>query len=101
MTIIFGLLGLVGLSFGLFCAFRLYRWERLLRRSRIAVAYKGKVKMNKPLIEWLRWCQAVDSDPDKKSNGQTVFIAGAVRIAVLRPIHRSHGKTVTKEVKSS
>jgi hypothetical protein len=96
LTVTLAILAAGGVSFGLVCGLWLWRWEKLLRRSRITVAYKNKVKMNRPLIDWLTWCQRVDKD--KHATGQVVFMAGGVRIAVLQPIARNHGKTVTKQV---
>lgn len=93
-----GVIGLIGFGFGCEFARRLYRWEKLLRRSRIVVTSKGKVKMNRAMIDWMMWAQSIDRD--KHANGQVVYVDRGVSIAVLRPVHRSHGKAKTRVVKT-
>lgn len=91
--------GMVSLALALYCVIRLYRWERMLRRARIVIFFKGKSKINRPLIDWLRWCQSADKD--KEQRGQAVYKMGGTTVAVLQPVSASHGKTVTKPVKKA
>ena len=98
LTLIFSAITIVSLLIGSACTYRLYKWERLLRRARIAVAFKGKTKINRPLLDWMTWCRSADKD--KHATGQVIYKLGGTTIAVLEPIARSHGKTVTKPVKA-
>ena len=60
----------------------LWKWAKQCQNARIAVAYKNKVKLDAPLIEWLRWCNQLDKDKD--ANGRTIYALGSTRIAVIR-----------------
>lgn len=89
-------LGLIGLSFGLLCALRLYRWERQLRGGRIAIAYKGKVKLNAPLIDWFNWINSLDRD--RNATGHTIYKLGSTTVAILKRLPPPKAKsTVRKE----
>lgn len=96
MEIVAFLVGIIGLSFGLFCGARLRRWERQLAGARIAVAYKTRVKLEAPLVEWLTWANMLDKD--QQSRGRVVYRMGGTSVAILKP-RRGHGKTQTKTVK--
>lgn len=87
--------GMVGCTFGLFCALRLYQWERQLRGARIAIAYKGKVKLNAPLIEWIGWINALDKD--EKSTGRAIYKANATTVAILKRLPPVKAKSVTRK----
>ena len=88
-------IGAFGIAIGAASAYRLSRWERLLRRSRIVVAYKGRVKMNRPLLDWLVWARSADKD--KQTTGHAIYKMGGTTIAVLEPVAKDHGKAVTKD----
>jgi hypothetical protein len=93
------IVGIIGVAFGLYCGWKLRQWEHHLARSRIAIAYKGKVKMNTPLYEWLLWANRLDKD--QQSRGRAVYKMGSTTVAILKPQPRTHGKTKTKTVKEA
>lgn len=76
---------------------KLYRWERLLQLSRVAVSFKGKRAMTPRLIDWLVWAQRLQSD--KKVNGQVIYKQGGTTIALMQPPPKEHGKTETTTIK--
>lgn len=96
---ILDILGLVGIGIGYLCLRRHRKWERQLRGARIAVAYKGKVKINAPLSDWLLWAQSLDAD--KTVTGRTVYKLGMTTVAILKPRSPEHGKATTKTVKEA
>ena len=59
----------------------LWRWARMCQSAQIAVAYKRKVKLSAPLVEWLLWCNQVD---EGKGNGRVVYNIGGTSVAILR-----------------
>lgn len=94
MIILAGVITLLSLVLAGSCVWRLYRLESLLRRARIAVSYKGRTKINRPIYDWLSWCARIDKD--KQSTGQFIYIQGGTKIAVLERVNKSHGKTTVK-----
>lgn len=82
------------LAFSSVVLLRLYRFEQLLKRARIVIAYKGKVKVNRPLDDWLRWC--FQADKDRGANGQVMYQLGGTSIAVMEKTAKDHGKITTK-----
>lgn len=92
-------IGLLGLAFGLLCALRLYHWERIFRRCRIVIAYKGKATINRPLADWAQWARSVDKD--KHANGQVIYRGGHVSVAVLEPRQPTKAKTIVHKSRNS
>lgn len=97
ISIFIGVLGLIGLLFGCFCAHKLYQWERFLKGARLAIAYKGKTKMQPTLLELMRWAITVSKDPN--ATGRAFYKMSSTTVAILQPRPKSHGATVTTQVK--
>lgn len=76
--VIFGVLG--WLAAGWFYL-HLWRWARQCQHARIAIAYKQKVKLEAPLVEWLAWVKMVDKD--KQSHGRVVYRLGGTSVAIV------------------
>lgn len=90
---VFGVLGLAcGVVFGL----RLRAWERQLAGARIAVAYKQKVRLQAPLVEWLTWANMLAKD--EQSTGRVVYRQASTTVAILKPRPR-HGRSKSRTVK--
>lgn len=81
--------GILGLAFAVTFYLHLRRWGRLMNYGRIAVAYKGKVKLQAPLREWALWCRMLDADKD--SSGRTIYKLGATSIAITKAV-MPHGR---------
>lgn len=99
MVIISMIIGVVGVSFGLACGYRLFQWERQLRGARIAIAYKGRVKMDAPLIDWFKWCNSLDRD--KRTSGHTIYKMNATTVAILKRRPPVKAKTITRKGESN
>jgi hypothetical protein len=97
VDIISCIIGFLGLAVACFFGWKLRQWEYLLT-SRIAIAYKGKIKMSPQLIEWLQWSAAMTKDG--KENARVVYKLGSTTVAIVVPRGKDHGKTVTKVVKT-
>jgi hypothetical protein len=70
-----------------------------MQHARIAIAYKGKVKSDAPLVEWLLWANMIDRD--KESNGRVIFQANNVRVALLKRQGAVFGyKQMARELRS-
>lgn len=79
--------GVVAIAFGISCYVQLYKWARECQGARIAIAYKGKVQMNAPLVEWMLWTRMLKG---KEENGRVVYRNGQVTVAILkRPPRRT------------
>jgi hypothetical protein len=98
MEIVSFIFGALGILFGAFFALRLYRWEQQLAGARIAVAYKQKVRLQAPLIEWLGWANMLAKD--EQSSGRVVYRQASTTVAIIKP-NRQHGKTKTQVVKTA
>lgn len=100
ITVVIGVtlsvVGVFGLSFGIFCGRRLAHWEKQLRGARIGIAYKGRVKMDPTLYEVLQWALAVERDETR--TGKMFYSADKVSVSVLEPRHKSHGQAKTHTV---
>lgn len=96
MALIGWIIGAFSWAIAVICILRLRQWDRHLRRARIAIAYKGKVKMSPPLIDWFHWSLAVEKD--KQVKGRSVYKMGGTTVAILKPLPKEHGKTETKTV---
>lgn len=73
---------LVALAFAGKCYRELYKWARQCQNARIAIAFKRKVQLQAPLVEWLLWCNQLDKDKD--SHGRVVYRAGGVSVAITK-----------------
>lgn len=97
VSLLFDILFCIGwIGFMLF-ARQLYRWERQLKRARVAVSFKGKRQMTPRLIDLLVWATRLEGD--KKVNGQVIYKQGGTTIALLKPLPKEHGKTTTKTIR--
>lgn len=61
----------------------LRRWAERYKGARIAISYKRKVKLDRPLSEWYAWCRMLDED--KLTNGRVVYSMGGTSVAVIKP----------------
>lgn len=77
-----GVLGLVGVYFGVASYWHLRRWARQMQGARIAISYKRKVKLQAPLQEWMLWCNQLDKD--KQSGGRVVYTLGGTSVAIIK-----------------
>lgn len=83
LEIISLIVGVLGILFGLRCYYELWKWARQCQHARIAVEFKRKVKLDRPLVEWLSWANQLEND--KAANGHVVYMMGGTRIAVMKP----------------
>ncbi len=74
--------GLAGILFGCKCYHELWKWARYCQGTRIAIAYKTKVKMQPTLTEVISWANALDKDRD--SNGRVIFRMGHASVAIMK-----------------
>jgi hypothetical protein len=97
VTLILDILGGIGLVAGIVFGVQLWRWERLLKGTRVAVSFKGKRQMTPRLIDWLVWAQRLEGD--KQVNGQVIYSKGGTTLALLKLLPKDHGKTTTRTIK--
>jgi len=83
------IVGVIGIGAAIWFYYHLWRWAREMQHARIAIAYKGKVKVDATLTEWLLWTR--QADKDKYSNGRVVFQVQGVRVAILKMAHQKFG----------
>lgn len=76
------IIGMTGFAFGIRCYIELWRWARQCQHARIAIAFKRKVQLQAPLVEWLAWCNQLDADKD--SSGRPVYRNGGVTVAIVK-----------------
>lgn len=62
--------------------YELWKWARICQRSRIAIAFKRKVKLQAPLTEYIEWIKMLDQDKD--SGGRTIYSAGGTTVIITR-----------------
>jgi hypothetical protein len=60
----------------------LWKWARQCQHARIVVAYKNRVRLNAPLVEWLLWCNQLDEDKD--ANGRVIYAIGGSSVAIVK-----------------
>ena len=77
--------GLFGICFGLRCYRELYKWARQCQHARIAIAYKRRVQLQAPLVEWVKWCNQLDKDKD--SHGRVVWRQGYASVAITKAVY--------------
>lgn len=80
LTIVSLVLGVVGVVFGLNAYYHLWRWARQCQHARIAIAFKRKVQLQAPLVEWLLWSRQLKA----KENGRVVYRNGGVTVAIVK-----------------
>ena len=73
---------LLSFMYAVRCYYELWKWARQCQNVRIAVEYKGRVKTQQPVIEWLLWANQLDKDKD--SRGRVIYHLGGTRIAILK-----------------
>lgn len=74
--------GVLGVAYGLVCYWKLWQWARQCQGARIVVAYKNKVKLNAPMVEWLVWANMLDKDKDH--NGRNIYRMGGTDVAIVK-----------------
>lgn len=74
--------GILGVAFGLKCYSELRKWARQCQYARIAISYKGKVKLHAPLTEWIAWVNMLDKDKD--SHGRVVYRMNGTAVAITK-----------------
>lgn len=89
LSVIGYIVGVVGLictavsaAFALSCYRHLRQWALECKSVRVAIAYKGKVKLEPTLEELMLWARKVPKD----RTGQPFFGMGGVRIAIIRRV---------------
>lgn len=75
-------IGVLGVAFGVRQHFELWKWARQCQHLRVAIAYKGRVKAQYTLLEWVLWGNLMDKDKD--TNGRVIYTAQSTRIALLK-----------------
>lgn len=80
------LLGLAVTGFALAGWFywHLYRWAKECQGARITIAYKRKVKIDAPLVEWMLWIR--QANKDKSTGGRIVYSVGGTQVAILKRV---------------
>lgn len=86
----------IAVTLAAICILRVYSWGQYLKRTRIVIFYKGKSKINVPMIEWLKWAQTLQRD--KAAKGHTVYKMGGTDVGILKKLPRDQGKTKSKKV---
>ena len=84
VEIICGCLATVSIIFAARCYWELRKWARQCQGARIAIAYKRKVQLQAPLVEWLMWCNQLDKDKD--SHGRVVWRQGYASVAITKAV---------------
>lgn len=74
--------GVLGVAYAVTLYYELWKWARECQHSRILLTYKGKVKLNAPLVEWLLWIRQLDKDKD--NNGRVVYTYGGTAVAIVK-----------------
>lgn len=72
----------LSLAFAARCYFELWKWARQCQYARIVIAYKRKVKLQAPLVEWLLWVNQLSKDKD--SQGRVVYSMGSTSVAITK-----------------
>ena len=74
--------GVLGVAYSITCYYELWKWARECQHSRIVLTYKGKVKINAPIVEWLLWIRQLDKDKD--NNGRVMYTYGGTQVAIIK-----------------
>lgn len=85
LAIIACVFGIAGVLFGCRCYYELWKWARQMQGARIAIAYKNKVKLQAPLVEWMKWCNQLDDDKD--SDGRVVLRMSHMSVVITKKPH--------------
>lgn len=84
--------GIVGLLIGGYSWWHAARWSRALQETRLAIAYKNKVKRNHSFAEWLKYGTDLTGDTE---GGNVIYLLAGTKIAVFRTKRKrgkNHGK---------
>jgi hypothetical protein len=84
LDIVSVVIGILGISFAIRCYLELWRWARQCQHARIAIAFKRRVQLQAPLVEWLQWINMLDNDKD--SQGRVVYRNGGVTVAITKAV---------------
>jgi hypothetical protein len=75
-------LAVLGVAWAITMYYKLWQWARQCQHARIVVAWKGKVQLNAPILEWMLWANLLDQDKD--ANGRVVYMNGGTRVAIIK-----------------
>lgn len=64
----------------------LYRWARECQQARIVIAYKRKVTVDAPIVEWLLWIR--EANKDKTVGGRVIYQMSGTRVAILKRVKK-------------
>ena len=95
LTIVGWVVGAVGLLFGTYCYMGYRRLAHQCQQARIAIAYKGKVKIHAPLMEVLLWYRVMLKDK-QHPGGRVIYHVGGTRIALTRPVKPERGRQIVR-----
>ncbi len=74
--------GVFGIAYAVKMYYELWKWARQCQYARIVIAYKGKVRLNAPIQEWMLWTNLLDKDKD--SNGRMIYTMGGTSVAIVK-----------------
>ena len=75
---------ILSLLYGLRCKLELRRWSNTIRHGRIAIARKGRVRLQAPLEEFALWTRQLDGD--KESFGRVIYRDGNTSVAISKAV---------------
>lgn len=87
VSIVCGAIAILALVFAASCYRELWRWANQMNHARIAIAYKGKVKLPPtPLVEWMLWTNAMNQDARTTKNGtaRTIYQMGGTTVVLTK-----------------
>lgn len=76
----------------------LFKWARECQSAQIAIAWKGKVTVVAPLVEWMLWSRQLSG---KEENGRVVYHNGGTRVALIKRRKQSKKRMSVKNTLTS
>lgn len=80
--IVCAVIAILSLAFAARCYIELHKWAYQCKRARIVIAYKNKVRLNAPIVDYIKWVNLLDKDKD--TNGRPVYMMGGTTVAILK-----------------
>jgi hypothetical protein len=75
-------IAVIAVAYSVTCYYKLWQWARITQHIRIAIAYKGRVKSDVPIVEWILWAGQLDKDRD--AGGRVVFRMDKVSLSLIK-----------------
>ena len=81
LVLVLALITVLSLGYAAHCYHQLWLWAKQCQSAQIAIAYKRRVVLVAPLVEFLLWSRQLTG---REENGRVIYLMGQTRVAIIK-----------------